>query len=219
MPKKKKFNIDPEKIMDLLTIKGNSPHTFSDPEISAPIEKVVIPKGGGIDIYLRGQKYPYPGYPDYRKLEISDIVKRTSLMWIQFFKSLPKFKIILLMKNIKKFVSRWLTFFTWILGNHRLKPRFYSRPVREIYRLFDILIERSDQSQKDKFIPIRDAVCMVLEFDNAYRFMLQDVIAEMNIDEIKMDKRDLFYASKYDIRGNKYDFGGKRTKQNKIIKK
>lgn len=207
--------------MDLLTMRSDPPPVFSDPKVSAPIEKIVIPKGGGIDTYLKGLKYPYPGYPDHRRLEIICIIKRTFLTWMHFFSPLKRniFKLILFKKNLKKFIPEGIYFLAWILRNHRLKPQFYSRPVREIYRLFDILIERSNEGLKGKFTSIRDIVCMVLEFDDAYRFMVQDIIAEMDVDKIKMDERDSFFASKYNTKEIHYDFGGKNLKQNKIIEK
>jgi len=222
MPKKNKFknkriDVDPLQIIDLLTIDQGKSHTFSKSESAGPLKKVVIPKGGGIDTYIGGVKYPYPGYPDRITLEIICIAKRSTLTLMRFFASLLKkrniFKLFLFRKEIMNFIPKWLKFLTWIISKHRLRPQFYSHSVREIYRVLTLLSEREKlgggpESNKGKWLQIRDLVCMVLEFDDAYRFRIQDVLSELNLDEIKLDERDTFYAEK---KRPLYDFGGKEN--------
>lgn len=58
---------------------------------------------------------------------------------------------------------------------------------------------------------MRDFVCMILEFDNAYRFRLQDVLSEIKLEEIRPTEGDQYY---FGIRTD-YNFGGKKPKKSK----
>lgn len=222
MPKKNKFknkkiDIDPSKIIDLLTIDEGKSHTFTKSDVAAPVRKIVIPKTGGIDTYLQGVKLPYPGYPDRATLEVICIMKRSVMTLMFFFTSLVKkrniFKLFLFRKEIMNFITKWLNFLAWIILRRKLKPRFYSHSVREIYRVLTLLSERekfggNPESNKGRWLQIRDIVCMILEFDDAYRLRIQDALSEINLNEIKLDKRDSFYAEK---KRKLYNFGGKEN--------
>jgi hypothetical protein len=139
----------------------------------AKVEKVEFPKEGGTFTYLEGHPYPFPGFPDKGMVEAA--------RWI------------------KKFWPAMISAAHSLLAPHLIKPERYSRPVREIYRLFNILIEREKEpGMKDKWTKMRDVICHVLEFDNAYRFRLQDVLKEINLDEIKPDEATKYYMSLHD---------------------
>lgn len=80
---------------------------------------------------------------------------------------------------------------------HKLKPEKYCRMVREVYRLFNLMIEREcNDKHKIRWEKIRDMVCIVLEFDNAYRFRAQDIIKEARISELELDKGDQYWSKK-----------------------
>lgn len=206
---KKKVDIDPNRIMGLFT--KIPPKVLLDSEDRGLLEKVIVPKEGGIKTYVRGFKYPYPGYPHRETAKIIEVVKRTLMLTIRMFKpSKNPFKLIRLRRTIKRFIPLWIDFAIWALRDSQLKPKLYSRPVREIYRLFDIMIKREDNlNLKDKWRKIRDITCMIIEFDQSYRFRIQDVLSELNIDEIKLDKIDKHFCS----------FGNKSLKDYKFGKK
>jgi hypothetical protein len=137
---------------------------------NAKVEKVEFPKEGGTFTYLEGHPYPFPGFPEQR------FVQKTAL--------------------IKALIPALCRGAKYLINSDKIDPKRYSRPVREIYRLFNLLIEREkDQGNKDKWTQIRDVVCYILEFDNAYRFRLQDVLKEINLDEIKPDEATKYYMS------------------------
>jgi len=148
------------------------------------LEKVEFPKEGGVLSYLKGRKKPFPGFPHAELVATMGFIKRLIPSLLSGYYSLIKPKLI--------------------------KPEKYSRPVREIYRIFNLLIEReSDEGMKQKWIQMRDIICMILEFDNAYRFRFQDVVSEMNLEEIKPDENAQYYI---DIRQDNYNWGGKKSK-------
>ncbi|MHA1483137.1 MAG: hypothetical protein ACTSQA_06845 [Candidatus Heimdallarchaeaceae archaeon] len=209
--KRKKIDVDPLQVINLLTINEGKSHVFTEKDEAAPMKKIVVPKSGGIETYLMGVKYPYPGYPDRFTLEVICIIKKVLLTLFMSFVPLLKkrnmFKLLLIKKELKSFIPKWLQLATWAIRSHRLKPRFYSHSVREIYRVFNVLIEREKlPSKKDEYTKIRDLICMILEFDDAYRFRFQDALSELNLDKIRIDEGDSFYAEK---KRSKYDFGGK----------
>ena len=85
-------------------------------------------------------------------------------------------------------------------------PLKYTRSVREIYRLFSIMIDREQQpGMKDKWRKLRDISCLILEYDNSYRFRLQDIVKEMRMEEMAFDEEDMYYMEKRDPREYRYE--------------
>lgn len=215
--KTKRYRVDVDNLMDYLTEEVESPNTFLppnkiffNPKKAAPIERVAISKKGEVDVYLKGRKYPHPGYPDRRWVTTACIIKRTSRVLMNFFASMANWrgviKLILLKRNIEDLFSKLLVLFATIIGSRRLKERHYNHAVKEIYRVFNILIEREDDpGVKDKWIKIRDIVCLILQFDAAYEYRIQDALSEIDVKKIKLTRRDLYYA-----KTNNYRFGGKK---------
>lgn len=211
----KKFDIDPEKLMDYLT--EESPDTFlpnkvfSDPKVSGPIERIVVPQKGGVDVYIKGLKYPIAQYPYRPMVKTACIIKRMSMILMHFFGSLMNKRgiigLIFLKRSIGDLIPKLIILFSLVIGSRRLRERYYSHSVREIYRAFNIMAEREiPKERKERWIRIRDIACLVLEFDNAYRSRLQDFLSEIDIKKIKLTKRDLFFARQ----SGDYNFGGKK---------
>jgi len=205
------FMVDPNKIIDILRLKPYERVVSKDTPGVSPLKEVVLPKEGGIESYLEGEKQPYPGYPDYTTVYAIEAVKRTLRTLIESLAVMMKkhrvLKFILLARDIKRLVPKWLKLGFYIIMRHRLKPKVYSHAVREIYRVLNIAIERDSRPEmKEKFVQARDLICVILEFDDAYRFIFQDIFSELNLDEIKLDEKDLHYALKMED----YDFGGRR---------
>jgi len=132
---------------------------------------VSFPESGGSFTNIHGEKFPFPGYPD--KDVVLDISK------------------------YKRMVPAAIDAYVWFFAQHALKPERYCRVVREIYRLFTLMSDREmEPKNKDRWLKVRDMVCVVLEFDNAYRFRLQDIIKEAKIEELMMDEADKYWAGK-----------------------
>jgi len=221
MPKeqRRRFDIDPEHLMDYLTEEDADTFlpdsVFSDPEKVGPIEKIVVPKRGGIDVYVKGLKYPFSGYPHRPMVKSACIIKSISKILMEFFTSLVSkkgiIKLIFLRKNIEELIPKLIILFSFIVDDQRLKERYYSHAAREIYRVFNIMIEREEaEPMKDKWRRVRDIVCLVIQFDSAYGYRLQDFLSELNIKKIKLTKRDLFFIARQD---HGYRFGGKKRRK------
>lgn len=147
----------------------------------AVVEKIEKPKEGGVLTYLKGHPKPYPGFPSKKTVKEMDYIKRM---------------VPIALKSSRRLLER-----------HLVNPKRYSHAVREIHRVFSIMIERDNRpNEKEKLTYLRDLICMILEFDNAYRFRFQDGFSELDLDKIKPDENDLYYMS---LRED-YDFAPQR---------
>ena len=141
--------------------------------------KPEIPEEGGVMTHFPNLKYPFPGFPDTRIVNKIAIAKR-----------LIPFGIDWMHKKIEPFIPK--------------NPKLYSRPVREMYRVWNIVIERDGGPLKLKFAKMRDISCVVAEYDDAYRFIMQDGVSEVKIEEFAMSDGDKWWAIK-----KPYEFKGK----------
>lgn len=67
-------------------------------------------------------------------------------------------------------------------------------PVREIARVFDLVIEAEDEPEMKRLIgQFKDAVCMVLQEDDAWRFRMQWALEKLNMKKIKLNESDKYY--------------------------
>jgi hypothetical protein len=152
-----------------------------------PLEKVEFPDNGGILTYMGGHKYPYKGFPFHDFVDKIDTIKKVQRATLSsIFHS---------MKKRSRFQIAFLIFVPWILGDiarafiytfFRLIDRFkiktirYCDAIRELHRAFSLEYHNDSPEEKEMKGMIRDIVCMVLEFDNAYRFRFQDIIVELD---------------------------------------
>ena len=137
------------------------------------LKQVVLPKEGGILTYYEGGEHPRKGFPHNDTLERVDEIKK-------FFKGLAfgfigfRGRIILLVflllfrKRLTKSIRTLLSEVQGIFMFHLLKPERYCICVREVYQAIP------DDTR------VRDILCMVLEFDDAYRYRFQDIVGELN---------------------------------------
>ena len=155
-------------------------------------------------MHIIGRKYPWKGYPRTEMVHLMNIPKDVISTPLTYFpkKSLKiVFALIGLLALVnRKLFGRMASWFTktaidsiwYAIEQYKLSPLKYTRSVREIYRLFGLLIDREEQEgMKDKWRRLRDIFCLILEYDNSYRFRLQDVLAEIKLSEIAFDEEDV----------------------------
>ena len=197
-----KYQIDVDHLYDFLTEPAEQtflPDKYiTDPTQGAPITKIRLPKRGGIEVYLKGQKYPYSGYPDRRYVQNACVVKRLAMIILKYFMSVGGIiQLIMFREKTKRFFDNLLVLAGFIIGSERIKERYFNHAVREIYRVFNIIIEREEADElKNKWKRIRDITCFIMQFDPAYGYRIQDALSELNLKKIKLTKRDLYYARK-----------------------
>ncbi len=152
-----------------------------------PLEKVEFPEAGGVLTYMGGHEHPYKGFPFFEFVDKIDTIKKIQRATLSsFYHS---------MKKRSKFQIAFLIFVPWMFGDlvkafiytfYRLVERFriksirYSDAIRELHRASSNEYPGEKPENKEMRQMLRDIVCMVLEFDNAYRFRFQDIIVELD---------------------------------------
>jgi len=164
------------------------------------IEKTIEPKTGGIYIKFEGCKQLMRGHPDTPRLESVGICKALiASTWRKFLKSkttlfllavIFPFYVLLPQYNKKSFLKCILLSLTRIFERALkicvLPVNKYSEPVREIYRVLSIhLVERKERELERGLWWLKNVICMIIEYDLAYRFILQDVIYYLDKDNLK----------------------------------
>ena len=152
----------------------------SDKEREKMVEvRPECPKEGGLLTHFPSQKFPFPGFPD-----------RNIVFKIGFAKHLIPLGIDWMHEQIKPFIPK--------------NPNLYSRPVREMYRVWNIMIERDTRPEiKEKFTKMRDVLCVVAEYDDYYRFVGQDAAGEIRLEELVLQDADKwwFLPKPYNFKG------------------
>jgi hypothetical protein len=139
------------------------------------ITKTFFPEDGGTftEVIEGGNKYQFP------------------------FPGLPSAEVVQDIEKYKKMVPVAIDAYSGFFTQHKLRPERYCRSVREVYRLFTLMSSREcNKKNRDRWLRIRDMVCVVMEFDSAYRFRFQDMIKEAKIEELQLDPGDQFWAFK-----------------------
>ena len=162
------------------------------PKDTNPILKVEFPDKGGILTYMQGFEHPYKGFPLAEFVEKVDTIKKLSRNLLSGFyhsiKSKNKLTMLFLFPSL--FVARDLVYtgiytFYRVIERFRIKAFRYSDAMREIYRAFNQPRKNEDMKILEMRLMLKDLICMLLEFDNAYRYRFQDVAAELNKENFK----------------------------------
>ena len=162
----------------------------------SPLTKVEFPVEGGILTYMEGNEYPYKGFPFAEFVDRIDTLKKLSRGFVSaLFHSFKNKKFLLLLIFIplsvifRHLVRAALYTFYRQVDRSKLKPIRYCDAVREIHRIFSGFREFEGENENELRLMLRDSICMLLEFDNAYRFRMQDVLIE--IDQKKLKKKPI----------------------------
>ena len=150
------------------------------------LKRVEFPEAGGVLTYMEGYDHPYRGFPFHEFVDRIDVIKKIARAILSgLFHGLKGNKLKLLTFipcawAARIAVSVGIYAFSRMVERFRIKRQIYSQPIRELYRAFSM--ERYGEDEKTRILrlQLRDLVCMILEFDNAYRYRLQDIVVELN---------------------------------------
>ncbi len=157
-----------------------------------PLIRVEMPEKGGVLTTMLNHEFPYKGFPFYEFVERIDTIKKVQRASLSSFyhslKARSKVKLFFLIFVpwlFGDFVRSYLYSFHRILDRFKLKPIRYCDAMRELHRAMSY--ENQDELVKDQTFrySIRDIACMIMEFDNAYRFRFQDIIVELDKEKLK----------------------------------
>jgi hypothetical protein len=154
------------------------------------LKYVEFPVEGGVLTHMDGYDHPYRGFPFFEFVDKIDLIKKISRQ-VQsgFFHAFmgSRLRMLLLIPLIP---SARNIFYAYTYSFHRLIDRFkllpnrYSKAVRELHRAFSVEREETEQIRNLRLM-LRDIECMILEFDNAYRFRVQDLLTDLNKDALR----------------------------------
>ena len=156
------------------------------PNDSYPLTKVEFPSEGGVLSFQEGIEQPYRGFPFFEVVEKIDLIKkisRSSLSGIYHSVRTKKWLLLTLLPSVWMFKSLiWAGTYALyrLIERTRIKPWFYSQAVKELYRAFSVPRQKERPKTLELRLMLRDLICSILEFDNAYRFRFQDWIEELD---------------------------------------
>jgi hypothetical protein len=129
----------------------------------------------GCETWIKGHKYPVRGCFNSKTSVVHGYKKLAPIL----LKSLEGniFKKFIGLVYLKLNWKKYLEFVYLGMRDVYTEPDRYSQPVREIYRLI-----KDEQT--------REVVCAILEFDDAYRYRVQDILGELNKANFRLDPMD-----------------------------
>lgn len=170
------------------------------------IEDIYTPKEGGVYSHIKSFPVPFKGFPHSFYVDLVASIKWTVPAMINFIKVGMKRPSLAKLRSLKNIASMAIKTFHSKLNPEKPLPKRYSTFVREIHRVSSLLIDRENNPNlKKEWMMVRDLFCMILEFDNAYRYRFQDILAELDLDKIKLSETDLYHCG---LR-NEYNYGGR----------
>lgn len=156
------------------------------------LTRVEFPEQGGVHTYMEGFEHPYKGFPFFEFVEKIDTVKKiqraTLSSLFHSFKARPWYqKVFLLFVPwlFKDLVEAYILAFHRIISRFRVKRERYSDAMRELHQAFSFSFWNETEKDKELRFQVRDILCMVLEFDNAYRYRFQDIIVELDKESLR----------------------------------
>lgn len=162
------------------------------PKDISPLQRVEMPPDGGVLTYMEGYEYPYKGFPYYEFVDRIDLLKkitRATLSGIYHeLKKRNKLWFLTLLPSLwilKVAIRTGIYVIHRIVERFRLKKEKYCQAVREIHRVLSIDNPEEKIKDRDLRLQIRDCLCMILEFDNAYRYRTQDLMEELDKTDAK----------------------------------
>lgn len=184
----------------------------SDEPGKMAITKVIFPPEGGVFTYFDKEEHPAKGFCYGETVETVDEVKKTMMAFLTgLFDSLSKNKlrtilfVLFFRKQFEAMAKRLIVQLDYRIRRVRQKPDKYCVCAREFYRVFNSMAiwYPAYKLEIDSF---RNIWCMILEYDDAYRYTLQDVLPEFNKDAARKDivkeiKKMLDLALQRDHRG------------------
>jgi hypothetical protein len=136
----------------------------------------VCPDEGGVYMYTDGCKWPERAWPFREAVFAIDTVKRAIMNTAKFCLSIPR-NIFSPSKIVRSAIEQFTDYTDIVFTRWGVywKPQYYCTSVREIWRVGMEMAGDDIVSQR-----LVKAICMILEFDSAYRYRFQDLMGEFS---------------------------------------
>lgn len=127
-----------------------------------------INEKGEREMHIEGEKYPLRGFP--QESILTGKVEKMKIM----------------VKDLLFLISE--------ARKETIPDEELTEPVREIARIFNILIEAENAMRmKDRWRMAKRFVCHFLEQDDAYRFRVQWLSEKIDLKKLRLSKADKYY--------------------------
>ncbi|MCK9370417.1 hypothetical protein M0R04_10955 [Candidatus Dojkabacteria bacterium] len=153
--------------------------------------KVEFPEEGGVLTYIEGYDEPYRGFPYAEFVEKIDTMKkivRTTLSGTYHeLKRRPKIALITILPAlwlIRPVIRISVYVFYRMIERFKIKTIRYSQPIQELHRILSLEPKKDSPKFRRQ---LRDLICMTAEFDNAYRFRMQDILVNLDKEALKQN--------------------------------
>lgn len=143
-----------------------------------------------VSTYLSDFDEPYKGFPAGDSVQIIATFKKLAQTIVRIVNTDSKwFKVGLLLLYLSGVLKRLFLIivdFTHLsIQNYILGYEYYSRISRECYRVSEIIISREPKKYLKELIKkVRDIWCLIMEYDNAYRYRFQDTFSEVDLEAL-----------------------------------
>ena len=145
-------------------------------------------EGGGILLYYENHAYPHKGYPFPEAVHAINAPKKffkATAGFIQRHKILTALALIAVVLNGKRVLRSFhATYVYEFLHSHLaqwfLDPIRYCTSARELRRAGNVLANRRTGWVKEFFEQLTEVITMIFEYDNAWRYRMQDILGELD---------------------------------------
>lgn len=131
--------------------------------------KVINEKSGAEELQIRGEKYALRASPRHHFLHGP-------------------------LAPLKRYMKNFVVEAIVKCLPYKIPDERLAEPVRELARVFDLVIEAEDEPEQKKLIEqFKDAICMTMQEDDAWRFRWQWAMEKLDMKKIKLNKSDRYF--------------------------
>lgn len=132
-------------------------------------EPIFNEKTQSMELHISGERYPLRGFPRHHVLHGP-------------------------MAPLKRYVKNFIIEALVKCLPYKIPDEKLVPSVRELARVFDLLIEAEDEpDMKHLTKQFKDAICMVLNEDDAWRFRAQWAMEKLDVKKFKLNESDKYY--------------------------
>ena len=164
------------------------------------VRERIYPENSGSLTRLDGCSYLFKGYPSGIIMRQLNISKDCGWMMASFFKNKALILLSILtfiffrriaIKNFIRLCENYFKLAYEPLKNQDFIPKEHEWcvSVRELYRMSEVLLGEV-KDLKEILGKFRDIALLILEMDTAYRFVMQDILPEVNLDSLRKSPRE-----------------------------
>lgn len=188
------YNLNLNLMREIASMMKETPHIPSEVTKDSdmnPLVRVEMPEAGGVLTYMLNNELPFKGFPFNEFVDKIDVIKKIQRAALSsIYHSTKKrswfqlIRLALVPWLFGDLIKAYIYVFYRQIDRFKIKPIRYSDAIRELHRAFTVANPDEQVSDQEFRYQVRDIVCMVLEFDNAYRFRFQDIIVELDKEKL-----------------------------------